>query len=313
VTGRGHLPFAGVREGSDREPELAAFDVVAWRADGGPAAARPPLSLSDALRGLQGLQRMLASLAEVVDQRHAGVPGRRHGSARPFLRAVLVGPTDLAAAGSVSALVPVDPPEADGLVPRPEGPFARQVTVALAQAVRAAHDAAALVAGGDDAARAFGLSADLGVTAAVCKTLATLAGGGERPSAFELSVTWSAARAGPGGEGGPVRFTPDLLGALRRGARELDRPDVLHDVVLRGRVMDLRRDPEGAEGVVLVRGHFTSDPLQRPRQADVRLPLPAYQRALRAHGEARLVEARGTLELRRSRWLLRAAALTLVD
>jgi hypothetical protein len=251
---------------------------------------------------------MLVSAAEVIDERNAGTPGRRRGGARAFMRTVLIGPV-ATADRTLSVLVPVEAPDADGLIPRPEGPFARQVTSGLEQAVRAAHDAAGLAGAAEDGPDAFRLSAGLGVTAALCKALAAIPGDASSP--FEMAFTWSPDR--PRDPSEPIRFTPDLFDPLRRGARELDRPEVIPDVVLRGRVTDLRLAPETAHGTVGVRGHFASDPFRRAHQADVRLPLPAYHRALRAHSDARPVEVRGTLELRRSRWLLHSTGLTVVD
>src|SRR6185503_16458412 len=107
---------------------------------------------------------------EVVDERSAG-RGRR---SKPFLRSVLL---DGAEAGGheLSLLVPVEPPAAEGLFPRTEGPFARQVTATLADAVRAAHDGAEQ-ARSSGSLEAFRLGAGLGLTAASCRALTTLAG-----------------------------------------------------------------------------------------------------------------------------------------
>jgi hypothetical protein len=269
-----------------------SHDIVALRlGDGGPVV------LADGVRALQSLQRLLVAAAGVVDDRGADLPGRRRTGSRAFLRAVHVG-------HDLTAVVPVEPAAADGLIPRPEGCFARQVTVALDGAVRALHDAAV-----DGRTEAFRLSAGLGATGAMAKALVALFG--EQGTPFTFALRWSEGRPRP--DDGEVPFPPELAPALRGGAVELDRPEVLPDVVLRGRVLDLRLEPERSHGTVGVRGHFASDPLQRPHQADVRLSLPAYQRALRAHGKGHAVEVQGALELRRSRWLLTADRLTVVD
>ena len=279
------------------EHDPATTDVIALRI----GRRIDPASLADTVRALQSGQRMLASMAEVIDDRSNG----RSRRARAFLRTVRLGP--VAGDGrELAVVVPVESPEAEGLFPRPEGPFARQVTAGLHDGVRAARDAATAPDGGEE----FRLGAGLGLTAATCRALLALAG--EHAEPFELAFTWATSRPEPD-RTEPLAFAPKLLDALRRGAKELDRPEVLADVVLRGKVTELRLDPERTFGTVGVRGHFASDPLRKPHQADVRVPLPAYHRALRAHSDVRAVEARGSLELRRSRWLLHATALTVID
>jgi hypothetical protein len=274
-------------------PAVIPHDLIALTLGEGDG----PVALADGVRALQSAQRLLVAAAGVVDERSADTPGRRRNAARAFLRTVRLG-------DGLTVVVPVEPAEADGLIPREDGCFARQVTAALDGALRAVRDAA--FDGGTEALR---LSAGLGVTGAMAKALVPLFG--ERPVPFSVALHWSPERPRP--DAGPVRFTPDLADALRRGGVELDRPEVLADVVLRGRVLDLRLTPETAHGTVGIRGHFASDPFQRAHQADVRLPLPAYHRALRAHGKGHAVEVQGALELRRSRWLLTADRLTVIE
>jgi hypothetical protein len=88
---------------------------------------------------------------------------------------------------------------------------------------------------------------------------------------------------------------------------------VTPDVVLRGTVTELSHEPGRDEATIVVRGAFAADPLARIHQATVRLGLPAYHRALRAHRAGRAVEVRGSLELRRSGWLLHPDGLSVAE
>jgi hypothetical protein len=296
----------------ERAPELILQDLAATvfdvqRLRTGVGRATDTATLADAVHAFQGAQKLLSEAAIVIDEGRVS-SGRKRGSAvRDFMRRVRAGQTS---PGSyvVNVLVPVDLSALDD-TGAAEGPFARQVTTGLAQAVRAAHDAATFAVEQQGDLRGFRLAATEGVTAHICKALANLAG--DDPAPFEITFSWSADRPAPPVT--PVRFSTDLVEPLNLGAHELGRPDISPDVVLRGRIERLEREHGQEKGRIVVRGEFVSDPMRKQRQATIMLSSDDYEQALRVHGEGRPVEVHGMLVTRRGVWTIEASSFTVVD
>jgi hypothetical protein len=296
----------------ERAPELILRDLAATvfdvqRLRTGVGRVTDTATLADAVHAFQGAQKLLSESATVIDEGHVST-GRKRGSAvRDFMRRVRAGQTS---PGSyvVNVLVPVDLSALDDAEAE-EGPFARQVTSGLARAVRAAHDAATFAASPEGDLQGFRLGATEGVTAQMCKALANLAG--DDPAPFEISFSWSADR--PVAPVEPVHFSTDLVEPLTLGARELARPDISPDVVLRGRIERLEREHGQDKGRIVVRGEFVADRMRKQRQATITLSAADYDRALRVHGAGRPVEVHGVLVTRRGVWTIEASSFTVVD
>jgi hypothetical protein len=273
-------------------------------------ADEPPglIALEDGVTAYESLRSLVVAGAYPVfaAQHRVVQPARKPQELTDFLRTVRIGPA-VEGSYTLSVHTPVPPRLAQHQPLLFEGedgrwaedyPVARQVSLRMYAAVRAAHGAAETALLSSDGLDPFTHAVPEGLSANLCEALVGLGGSVGHP--FEVSLSLAAVR-GEATELAPVRFRRDHLPVLKEAAVELRARTPEEDVVVTGEVVRLHREAGGAGEITLVGRVDDQEPLRR---IWLELPTDDYATAMRAHQEMREVSVAGNLVRRGTRYFL---------
>lgn len=272
----------------------SGLDVVRLRAP--EADASGAIGIEDGVVLHQEAENlMLAAACAAVDSRR-NYHLRKVTQATDYLKSVRLGPSER---GSyvLTLYSPVQP----RLTHQPtfdlgEEPFARTVTLRLAEALGAAKRAADR-ARADNAFAPFDDAVAQGVSANLCDAVARLA---ERARGIEIGLTW--ARSRPAGRRRETyRFSPEVAEVLLEAARIFRQSEPLTDTRVTGFVIALDRPIEQFDGHATLRTLID----EKPRRVRVRFEHDLYPLVIRAFQDKSAISLLGDLFPGGQRWELR--------
>lgn len=279
-----------------RDLVVADRDVVRVRAV--PEGGDGTVTLGDGVCLITAARDMMLAAACSLREPRPSYRAGANREAGDYLRKVKLGQTEQ---GSyvVTLLTPVVPPSLQRTVlfdsMLDDQPFGRQVTRRLAEALRAAREAAERTSGGDGAA--FPGAVGRGVSANLCEALAAAI---EPFHGTDVSLTWARTRPMEKARE-TVRFGASDAPILREAARCFREREPRPDVSLIGHIRRLRRDDGETDGTISLRTYIDG----RALSVAAVLDHPDYDRAIQAHKSAALVVVAGDLERFGQRWRLR--------
>jgi hypothetical protein len=238
---------------------------------------------------------MLAAACTVVDPRRS-YHARKVTEATEYMKSVRFGQTER---GSyvLSILSPVQPHIGgqQGL-DLGEPPFARAVTLRLADALAAAKRAANRALA-ENAFAPFEEAVAIGVSANLCDAVARLA---ETGQGIDIGLTW--ARTRPAGRPRQqFSFSRDTAEVLQEAARIFRQSEPLTDTRIAGFVIALDRSVDQFDGnatLILLIG-------DKPRRVRVRFEQDAYRQVIRAFQEKLAISLLGDIFPVGQRWEIR--------
>jgi len=286
-----------------RDLTTSGLDVVRLRAPG--ADASGAIAIEDGVvlyRETENL--MLSAACSVVDARR-NYHLRKVTEATDYLKTVRLGPSER---GSyvLTVLSPVQPRLGrQQQLDLGEEPFARTVTLRLADALSAAKRAAdrALAYNAFDP---FDAAVSQGVSANLCDAIARLA---ETARGVDIGLTW--ARTRPAGRPRQsVHFTPEVGEVLREAAAIFRRSEPMTDHRVTGFVVALDRPVDQFDGNATLRVLID----ERPRRVRVRFEEAVYPQVIQAFQDKSAISLRGDLFPTGQRWEIRnPRALQILD
>jgi hypothetical protein len=255
-----------------------------------PDAPSGMIPAAEAAEAFQGIRELLiaAAYAETSPSADLVLPRRKPRIVEDFPKRVLVttGPGSFVIATHVEL-----PRDEDALFPATS--FERRTLLKLWDVLFLAQTAAAAA---DEVAdlSPFAEYARLGMSTALCRAVARLAGGdNDRP--VEMRFAWASA-VPTDLPTTPLRFEAEQVTMLRHAADDLGRREATERAEMRGRIQGLNREDPSQPGWVVVRGRITTQRGESfRRQVWVPLERDDYDRALRAHGQGLDVRIVGTL------------------
>ncbi len=252
----------------------SGIDVIRLRAPG--AAPNGSIPIEDGVvlyREAENL--MLAAACAVVDPRR-NYHTRKITQAIEYLKSVRLGPSER---GSyvLSILSPVQPRIGEQQTfDFADQPFARSVTLRLADALAATKQAANRALA-DNTFDPFDAAVTRGVSANLCDAIARLA---ETGRGIDIALTW--ARTRPAGR--PRQqfvFSREVAEVLQEAARIFRQSEPVTDTRITGFVIALDRPPEQFDGNATLRVLIDD----KPRRVRVRFEQSTYQQVIRAFRE----------------------------
>lgn len=277
-----------------RDLTTSGLDVVRLRAPG--ADASGAIAIEDGVvlyREAENL--MLSAACSVVDPRRT-YHLRKVTEATDYLKTVRLGPSER---GSyvLTVFSPVQPRLAhQQQIDFNEEPFARTVTLRLADALGAAKRAADRALA-DNAFDPFDAAVSQGVSANLCEALARLA---ETTHGFDIGLTW--ARTRPAGRPRQTfHFTPEVGEVLREAATIFRRSEPVTDSRVTGFVIALDRPVEQFDGNATLRVLID----EKPRRVRVRFEQAVYAQIIQAFQDKAAISLRGDLFPIGRRWEIR--------
>ena len=272
----------------------SGIDVVRVRAFGGGADGSIPIDDGVALYREAG-NLLLAAACTVVDPRRS-YHARKVTEATEYMKSVRLGPSER---GSyvLSILSPVQPQiGGQQTLDLGEPPFARAVTLRLADALAAAKRAANRALA-ENAFAPFDEAVALGVSANLCDAVARLAQVGQ---GIDIGLTW--ARTRPAGRPRQqFNFSSETAEVLQEAARIFRQSEPLTDTRINGFVIALDRSVDQFDGnatlVLLIS--------EKPRRVRVHFEQDAYQQVIRAFQEKLALSLLGDIFPVGQRWEIR--------
>jgi hypothetical protein len=176
-----------------------------------------------------------------------------------------------------------------------EEPYERRVTTTLMRALASAQRAADRAAATGNLDH-FQEAVAEGVSANLCDALVGLSAGCDPLLDLQVSISWAAARPGPGDAPRTVRVPVGAMPIFGEAARIFRATSPLPEFELHGFVSRLVRAESASEGSVTVVGLVEG----RPRKVELTLGEPEYGIAARAHVERAAVVCVGELRRRGS-------------
>ncbi len=279
---------------------MSGVDVVRLRLiDAEVEAGSLPLEEA-ALMGGRAKELMSAAACSVKSLKSVYGP-RRSEEANEYVRSVRMGQTEH---GSfvLKLLSPVPPRlmqerlantqmELEGVPSVPtEEPFARKVTLQLAKAIHAMHDAA-LSAAGSGSIEAFEKAVSSGVSANLCDAITGLASPMDLGRKLEISISWALSRPLLEPVAAQVMFAPDTFPIIAEAARVFRESAPREEFEVYGPVVRLERTEGAEEGQVTVHAFVE----ERPMKITIVLDSNEYGKAVDAHGSQKVIRCSGTL------------------
>ena len=187
---------------------------------------------------------------------------------------------------------PANAPLALDGVPRAaqEEPFARKVTLQLATAIRATHEAA-LSAAGSGSIAAFDRAVSSGVSANLCDAITGLALPMDSDRKLEVSISWALSRPVLETPAIRIMFTPDTFPIIREAARMFRESAPREEFEVYGPVVRCDRSEGAAQGQVTVHAFVE----ECPRKIAIVLEGAEYEKAVDAHKLQKTIRCSGTL------------------
>lgn len=221
---------------------------------------------------------LLAAACAAVERRSV-FPSRKPALALELLDRLLLDQTER---GSfiLKILSPVEPLLQDGQLPLlgdAEQPFARSASIVLMEALQATR-AAAAQAMGKGLMQPFEDAVQRGVSANLCEAVAALQQESGMNS-VEVRMTWSPTRPLPRPVPDRVTLSSDLAPVLQEASRMFREKSPLDDFLLKGFVVQLRRDEQQTEGTITISGLVDGN----LRKVAVVLEGDKYAEAVEAH------------------------------
>lgn len=217
---------------------------------------------------------LLQAAARAADHPAAAYSGRPTAQVSKYLETVKAFPGDYDDYDfAVHSPVPV---EIQGRLIPADPPFARRVTVTLSNALASAELAvgSAVTNGG---LSAFDGLFEKGVSANLCDSVATLAGGG---TGVSIDLHWAPIRGRPGAAGDHFRFLPEAADVLSDARVYLRQREPYRNVEIIGQVVLLARDTGDKEG----RAHIIPEQRDLPSPLAATFGSPEYDRLIEAFG-----------------------------
>lgn len=181
--------------------------------------------------------------------------------------------------------------ELDGVTPVPqEEPFARKVTLQLATAIRATHEAA-LSAAGSGSIAAFEKAVSSGVSANLCDAITGLASPMDQDRKLEVSISWALSRPVLEPPATRVMFASDTFPIIAEAARMFRESAPREEFEVYGPVVRLVRSEGTEEGEVTVHAFVE----ECPRKIAIVLGSTEYEKAVDAHKLQKTIRCLGTL------------------
>jgi hypothetical protein len=179
----------------------------------------------------------------------------------------------------------------DGVPHAPEDePFARKVTLQLATAIRATHEAA-LSAAGSGSITAFEKAVASGVSANLCDAITGLGAPMDADRKLEVSISWALSRPVPDLPTARVMFASDTFPIIAEAARMFREQAPREEFEVYGPVIRLDRSEGDEQGQVTVHAFVE----ERPRKVCILLHSNEYEKAVDAHKSGKTVRCSGTL------------------
>ncbi|EXJ16333.1 hypothetical protein [Imhoffiella purpurea] len=277
-----------------RDLTMSGLDVVRLRAPGADASGAIAIEEGVVLyREAENL--MLSAACSVVDPRR-NYHLRKVTEATDYLKTVRLGPSERG-----SYVLTVYSPVQPRLGPQQqldlgEEPFARTVTLRLAEALGAVKRAADRALA-DNAFGPFDAAVSQGVSANLCDAIARLA---ETARGVDIGLTW--ARTRPSGRPRQTfHFTPEVGEVLREAAAIFRRSEPMMDTRVTGFVVALDRPVDQFDGNATLRVLIE----EKPRRVRVRFEETLYSQVIHAFQGKSAISLRGDLFPTGQRWEIR--------
>ena len=238
---------------------------------------------------------MMLAAACAATQPRLAYPARKPAIASEYMERVRLGQTERGSyVLAVRSLVPQQFSTQPTLFPdiasaAGDTPFARKVTLRLAQAIGATIEATAQVMASGDIG-VFKSAVEQGVSANLCDALA---GFGAVPAtqSVSLNIGWASVRSVPASTRSSFVLPADTLSVLHDIARDLRENPSYAAFELRGPVVELKREEGYLEGQIVVAG-IVDDHVRR---VTVQLMDTDYNLAIQAHQNERPIFLEGEL------------------
>lgn len=265
-----------------------------------------PVGIGKAL--IDGTYDMLRAAALATMEPRAAFTSRPPSQVSEYLDQSRFGQTERGSY-TVSLLSPLNPElsgaEADELfeVRRIGVPFGRAVTSTLARSLDAVESAAerALRSNSLDP---FVEAVPKGVSANLCRAIATTGQQEAGTSSLRVGFTWAPALAPPADIGHMYEIRREHIPVIDDAARELRRRAPIGGYSIVGHVVRLERGEHADIGTITIAGFIKDE----THKVSVELAGPEYALAIAAHEERDLVRCRGRLERTGNRYWLRDAS-----
>ena len=260
------------------------------------------VSLNDGVGFVEGARDMVrAAACSVRDPRPVYRAGANREAAE-YLERVRLGQTEQGSF-AVTLLTPVVPPPTQQPQPPLDpaldpGPFERQVTDRLAEALEAARQATERTNAGE--ASAFSEAVASGVNANLCEALVQMIG--PFPT-LDIGLVWARTRPRPRLS---VPFPGSDAPLLREAARAFRDREPRMDTRLFGFVQRLKRDESETDGTITLRASIEGN----TESVTAVLGQRDYEMAVGAHRAREPVIAEGDLERVGQRWHLKSPRIT---